>query len=93
MLNSGVSASGKLTKGLLVTVFQQRKGRMEGCCVSTMGRENETNVGRSCFGNKNDGGMAGWSIRGMRKKMLINGVSALGRESPVFFIGVAASED
>jgi hypothetical protein len=41
---------------------------------------------------RNDGGMAVWSIRGMGKKMLINGVSALGRESPVFFIGVAASE-
>jgi hypothetical protein len=29
---------GKTDERLLVTVFQQREGRMEGCCVSAMGK-------------------------------------------------------
>jgi hypothetical protein len=41
---------------LLLMVFQQWKGK------------NETSAGRSCFGNKNDGGMADWNVFGNGKK-------------------------
>ena len=67
---------------LLRTVLQQRKG------------ESETSAGRSCFGSENDGGMAGWdvSMTGKKWKVSNRGVSASGKQSPVFFSGVSASK-
>jgi len=43
--------------------------------------KNETSAGRSCFGNKNDGGMAEWNFFGNGKKweVLNRGVSASGK--------------
>jgi hypothetical protein len=66
---------------LLLMVLRPRKGK------------NETSAGRSCFGNKNDGGMADWNVFGNGKKweVLNRGVSASGRKSPVFLSGVSAS--
>jgi hypothetical protein len=67
VLNSGVSASGKMMKGcwqqcfsngknsekLLVMMFQQQKGK------------GETIAGRSCFVNENGEEMANWCVLGV----------------------------
>jgi hypothetical protein len=81
MLNSGVSAWGILMKGCR-------------CFSNGKRAKKETSAGRSCFGNKNDGGMADWNVFGNGKKweVLNRGVSASGRKSPVFLSGVSDRE-
>jgi len=73
--------------------FSNGKSCCERCCSRGRG-ESETSAGRSCFGSENDGGMAGWDVfvNGKKWKVLNRGVSASGKQSPVFFSGVSASE-
>jgi hypothetical protein len=95
---------GKTDERLLVTVFQQREENERLLVFQQWGKlllmvfrqwkgKNETSAGRSCFGNKDNRGMAGWNVFGNGKKwkVLNRGVSASGRKSPVFFSGVSAS--
>jgi hypothetical protein len=57
---------GKTDERLLVIGVSATGGEMEGCwCFSNGKREDETSAGRSCFGDKNDGGMADWNVLGM----------------------------
>jgi hypothetical protein len=95
---------GKTDERLLVTVFQQREENERLLVFQQWGKlllmvfrqwkgKNETSAERSCFGNKDNRGMAGWNVFGNGKKwkVLNRGVSASGRKSPVFFSGVSAS--
>jgi hypothetical protein len=70
---------GKTDERLLVTVFQQREENERLLVFQQRGKlllmvfrqwkgKNETSAGRSCFGNKDDRGMAGWSVFGNGKQ-------------------------
>jgi hypothetical protein len=68
---------GKIDERLLVTVFQQQEEnerllvfqqREKLLLMVFQKGKNETSAGRSCFGNKDDGGMAGWNVFGNGKK-------------------------